>query len=185
MRRLMAVPVLILALGLGGCSSDGDSATPSGPSTGTTSAPTSAPSSAPSSGGPSAGASQGAGVWGAYYDCLGAQGLKLQDREGGQKRVDKDANTAEQITAAEKACAPKVPNRPRVDPARLAVAEKMSACMREKGVTDYPDPDPATGAVPLTGTLADRMKSDAKVIAALKACAPTAGGGNGGTVVGG
>ncbi|MEW1694149.1 hypothetical protein [Streptomyces sp. NPDC091278] len=177
MRRLMAVPALILALGLGGCSSGGDSATPSTPSTGASAAPT--------SGAPSAGASGGAADWAAYYDCLGAQGVELQESEGGEKRVDKDANTAEVLASAEKACAAKQPGRPKPGASRLEAAGKTAACMREKGVTDYPDPDPATGEIPLTGALADRMKSDPKVIAALKACAPSVGSGDGGTVVGG
>ncbi|MER8231261.1 hypothetical protein [Streptomyces sp. NPDC094049] len=177
MRRLMAVPVLILALGLGGCSSGGDSASPSTPGTGTSGAPT--------SGAPSAGASGGTADWAAYYDCLGARGVKLQESEGGEKRVDKDANTAEALATAEKACAAKQPGRPKPDASRLEAAGKTAACMREKGVTDYPDPDPATGEIPLTGAFADRMKSDPKVIAALKACAPSVGSGDGGTVVGG
>lgn len=180
MRRLMALPVLILALGLGGCSSDGDGATRSEPSTGASSAP-----AAPSSATPSAGASQGSADWAAYYDCLGTQGLKLQDTGGGQKRVDKDANKPDAIAAAEKACAAKLPARGKVDPARLDAARKISACVRKEGVADYPDPDPATGEVALTGALAERMKGDPKVIEALKACSPKGAGGDGGTVVGG
>ncbi|MBB4983756.1 MULTISPECIES: hypothetical protein [Streptomyces] len=180
----MALPVLILALGLGGCSSDGDGATRSEPSTGASSAPA-APSAAAPSADPSAGASQGAADWAAYYDCLGAQGLKLQDTGGGQKRVDKDANKPDAIAAAERACAAKLPARGKVDPARLEAAEKLSACMRKEGVADYPDPDPATGEVALAGALAERVKGDPKVIEALKACSPKGTGGDGGTVVGG
>ncbi|MEU7020533.1 hypothetical protein ABZ990_07715 [Streptomyces sp. NPDC046203] len=174
----MAVPVLILALGLGGCSSDGDGAPRSAPNTDKTSA---AP--AETSAAPSAGASPDTAAWAAYYDCLGAQGLKLQDKHG-EKHVDKDANTNEAIAAAEKQCAAKMPGPAKPDSASLEAAKKVSACVREKGVTDYPDPDPATGDVPLSGDLATRMKSDPKVIAALKACSPTAVG-SGGTVVGG
>ncbi|WP_051845617.1 hypothetical protein [Streptomyces globisporus] len=173
----MALPVLVLALGLGGCSSDGDGATRSEPSTGA--------SSAPSSATPSSGASQGTADWAAYYDCLGAQGLKLQDTGGGEKRVDKDANKPEAIAAAEKACAAKQPGKGQADPAKLEAARKLSACMRKEGVADYPDPDPATGEVALDGALGERMKGDPKVIAALKACGPKAAGGDGGTVVGG
>ncbi|MFF5281937.1 hypothetical protein [Streptomyces sp. NPDC013171] len=180
----MALPVLILALGLGGCSSDGDGATRSEPSTGASSAPA-APSAAAPSADPSAGASQGAADWAAYYDCLGAQGLKLQDTGGGQKRVDKDANKPDAIAAAERACAAKLPARGKADPARLEAAEKLSACMRKEGVADYPDPDPATGEVALAGALAERVKGDPKVIEALKACSPKGTGGDGGTVVGG
>ncbi|MER5204997.1 hypothetical protein [Streptomyces sp. NPDC002825] len=170
----MAVPVLILALGLGGCSSDGDGATRSEPSTGSSSA----------SAAPSSGASQGSADWAAYYDCLDAQGLKLQDT-GGEKRVDKDANKPEAIAAAEKACAGKQPGKGQVDPARLEAAKKLSACMRKEGIADYPDPDPATGEVALDGDLGARMKGDPKVVEALKACGPKAAGGDGGTVVGG
>ncbi|MFF8375153.1 hypothetical protein ACF07V_03330 [Streptomyces sp. NPDC015661] len=176
----MALPVLILALGLGGCSSDGDGATRSEPSTGASSAPASSPSATPS-----AGASRGTADWAAYYDCLGAQGLKLQDTAGGEKRVDKDANKPDAIVAAEKACVAKLPARGPVDPARLEAAKKLSACMREEGIADYPDPDPATGEVALDGDLGARMKGDPKVIEALKACGPKAAGGDGGTVVGG
>ncbi|MEU8539559.1 hypothetical protein AB0C52_06080 [Streptomyces sp. NPDC048717] len=175
----MAVPLLILALGLGGCSSDGDGAPRSAPSTGKTSAAPAEPSAAPS-----AGASPDAAAWAAYYDCLGAQGLKLQDTKAGEKRVDKDANTSEAVAAAEKQCAAKRPGPSKPDAARLEEAKQVSACVREKGITDYPDPDPATGDVPLSGDLATRMKSDPKVVAALKACSPAAAG-SGGTVVGG
>ncbi|MFC9393218.1 hypothetical protein ACFTWS_08655 [Streptomyces sp. NPDC057027] len=180
----MALPVLILALGLGGCSSDGDGATRSEPSTGASSAPA-APSSAAPSADPSAGASQGAADWAAYYDCLGAQGLKLQDTGGGQKRVDKDGNKPDAIAAAERTCAAKLPARGQVDPARLEAAKKLSACMRKEGIADYPDPDPATGEVALDGDLGAKMKGDPKVVEALKACSPKGAGGDGGTVVGG
>ncbi|MGW8768474.1 hypothetical protein ACWGN5_39040 [Streptomyces sp. NPDC055815] len=176
----MAVPVLILALGLGGCSSDGDGAARSQPSTGNSSA-----SAAPSSATPSSGASRDVADWAAYYDCLGAQGLTLQDTGSGEKRVDKDANKPEAIAAAEKACAGKQPGKGQVDPARLDTARQLSACMRKEGIADYPDPDPATGEAPLDGDLGKRMKSDPKVIEALKACHPTAPGADGGTVEGG
>ncbi|MFF9849705.1 hypothetical protein [Streptomyces litmocidini] len=172
----MAVPVLVLALGLGGCSSDGDGATRSEPSTAKTTSASAAPSAAPS---------DGAGDWAAYYDCLGARGLALQDGEGGEKRVDKDANKPEAIAAAEKACAAKQPGKGQADPAKREAARKLSACMRKEGVADYPDPDPVTGEVALDGALGERMKGDPEVIAALKACGPKAAGADGGTVVGG
>ncbi|MFF0478368.1 hypothetical protein [Streptomyces sp. NPDC004284] len=168
----MAAPVLIIALGLGGCSNGGDGATRSEPSTANPSAT------------PSAGASSAAAGWSAYYDCLGAQGIELQDG-GGEKRVDKDANTSEAIGAAEKACKALLPGKEPVDPARLAEAGKFAACMREKGVADYPDPDPATGETPMKGDLGARLKGDPEAIEALKACGPKAGGADGGTVVGG
>ncbi|MFF0423174.1 hypothetical protein ACFYUJ_02025 [Streptomyces sp. NPDC004520] len=174
----MAAPVLIVALGIGGCSSGGDGATPPAPSTATPAA-----SAAPSAT-PSAGASSAAAGWSAYYDCLGAQGLKLQG-SGGVRRVDKDANTSEAIGAAEKACRSLLPGKEPLDPARLAEARKFTACMREKGIADYPDPDPATGDIPVEGGLGARLKSDPKVIAALRECHPTAPAADGGTVEGG
>ncbi|MBD0707168.1 hypothetical protein BU197_01650 [Streptomyces sp. CBMA291] len=170
----MAVPVLLLALGLGGCASEGDSAAPATPSS-------AAPAPGPA---PSSGASQDPAVWAAYYDCLGAQGLKLQD-VGGQKRVDKDANTGEAVTSAERTCAAKLPTRPTAAPDRVEAARKHAVCVRAKGVGDYPDPDPTTGDTPLEGPIADKVKSDPQVIAALKACDPTAGQAESGTVVGG
>ncbi|MCZ0980796.1 hypothetical protein O1L60_22410 [Streptomyces diastatochromogenes] len=133
---------------------------------------------------PSPRASSVAAGWSAYYDCLGAQGLKLQDNGDG-KRVDKDANTNEAIGAAEKACRPLLPGKEPIDPARLAEARKFTACMREKGIVDYPEPDPATGDIPVEGELGARLKSDPKVIAALRECHPAAPAADGGTVEGG
>ena len=50
---------------------------------------------------------------------------------------------------------------------------EFSACMREKGIKDYPDPDPETGEV-RDGAEADH-KGDANFVAAAQACGTGSG----------
>ncbi|MFF2779538.1 hypothetical protein ACFVU3_32150 [Streptomyces sp. NPDC058052] len=90
-----------------------------------------------------------------YYRCLEANGLVLEKRDDGQLRVDKDANELAAMTEAEAKCRDKLPTgAPRstatVPAAFLAKSQKLSACVRENGYPEYPDPDPATGEANLT-----------------------------------
>jgi hypothetical protein len=59
---------------------------------------------------------------------------------GGQQ-----AATDEKTTAALEACRAYMPNGGELtkpDPQRLEQARKFAQCMREHGITDFPDPDP-------------------------------------------
>ncbi|MFC9296100.1 hypothetical protein ACFTWH_12140 [Streptomyces sp. NPDC057011] len=87
----------------------------------------------------------------AYYDCLGDNGVKITHADGGAPRVDKDdPSVKDKLPAAQEACKDKVPpapSAPPADPKRLAAALAESKCLREQGVSWYPDPDPVTGKI--------------------------------------
>ncbi|MDX3539970.1 hypothetical protein PV721_37785 [Streptomyces sp. MB09-01] len=88
----------------------------------------------------------------AYYRCLETNGVPLEKRDDGQLRVDKDKNDAAVEAAAEAKCADRLlsPQAPRQAPAEFVAKAKMvSACIRENGYPDYPDPDPVTADVHL------------------------------------
>lgn len=86
----------------------------------------------------------------AYYRCLEKNGLVLETPSPGQLRVDKDKNTDQAAAAeAEEKCRDlqkAIPDAP-VSEESLAAAREVSACVRQKGFEDYPDPDPKTGEV--------------------------------------
>ncbi|WP_371617365.1 hypothetical protein [Streptomyces sp. NBC_00454] len=87
----------------------------------------------------------------AYYDCLRDHGVKLTHTDYGAPRVDKDDQSARaNLPAAQVACEDKVPPRPspqQADAKTLAAARAQSKCLREQGVSWYPDPDPVTGEI--------------------------------------
>lgn len=87
----------------------------------------------------------------AYYDCLADHGVKLTRTDYGAPRVDKDDESAKaNMPAAQEACADQAPPRPSprpADPSVLAAARAESQCLREQGVSWYPDPDPVTGNI--------------------------------------
>ncbi|MFR9676308.1 hypothetical protein [Streptomyces sp. TR06-5] len=120
----------------------------------------------------------------AYYRCLGDNGLVLETPNPGQIRVDKDANTDKDVAmAAEEECRPlldAIPDAP-VSEEALETARDVSACVREKGFEDYPDPDPSTGEV---DPGAAGVPENPELRAALSDCRPE-GTGTGDTVVGG
>ncbi|MET8129169.1 hypothetical protein ABZV67_32695 [Streptomyces sp. NPDC005065] len=120
----------------------------------------------------------------AYYRCLEQNGLVLEAPNPGQLRVDKDKNTDEAVAmaAAEKCrdLQKAIPDAP-VSEESLAAAREVSACVREKGFDDYPDPDPKTGEVDLE---AAGVSEDPELRVALHDCRPT-NAGVGDAVVGG
>ncbi|MET9962042.1 hypothetical protein ABZ128_23815 [Streptomyces sp. NPDC006326] len=86
----------------------------------------------------------------AYFDCLKGQGVKITHTDYGAPRVDKDDPSAKKLPAAQEACKDKVPPPHSPEPAApevLAAARAESECLREQGVTWYPDPDPVTGDI--------------------------------------
>lgn len=112
----------------------------------------------------------------AYYRCLESNGVILQTPMPGQLRVDKDRNSDAAVTdAAEKACEAELAAIPKtgVSDQELAAERAISACVREKGFKDFPDPDPQTGEVDLD---AAGMTDDPDLRVALRDCSPAAKG---------
>ncbi|MEU9172091.1 hypothetical protein AB0D34_30575 [Streptomyces sp. NPDC048420] len=113
----------------------------------------------------------------AYYSCLEKNGLTLETTDAGEPRVDKDKNDESAVPAAERKCkdllpAP-APAASAISDKELAAARELSACVREKGIADYPDPNPTTGEVPQDAAAA--AKSDPDLLAALQECTPGSG----------
>lgn len=83
----------------------------------------------------------------AYHDCLKKQGVAIVYTDYGAPRVDKSKPWNDE---AHRVCAPMLPPPPKpqpAEPARVAAAQKESACLRAEGVSWYPDPDPVTGQI--------------------------------------
>jgi hypothetical protein len=77
------------------------------------------------------------------------------------------------VDAAMAACNKFMPNggRPeKMDPAQLEQARQMSQCMRDHGITNFPDPDP-NGRLMIDGNKVGSGPGDPKFDAADKACA--------------
>lgn len=113
----------------------------------------------------------------AYYRCLEDQGIPLDTTEDGVLRVRKGKDNNAAILAAEKKCVRLQPSLT-ADPVAeedMARAKKLSACLREHGVKDYPDPGPG-GDAPLSNELAHAMKTNPDYRKANRACDPRAEG---------
>ncbi|MET9518409.1 hypothetical protein [Streptomyces sp. NPDC002994] len=120
----------------------------------------------------------------AYFDCLKDNGLTLETTDGGELRVEKGTNSDAKTIAAEKKCvdlrpAPTVSALPKD---QLAKARELSACIREKGIKNYPDPD-KNGNVQLSAELAKSLKANPDFPKAEQECQPDSSDGD--TVVGG
>ncbi|MBT2397064.1 hypothetical protein [Streptomyces sp. ISL-100] len=120
----------------------------------------------------------------AYFDCLKDNGLTLETTDGGEPRVEKGTNSDAATIAAEKKCVdlrsePTVSALPKD---QLAKARELSACIREKGIKNYPDPD-AKGNVQLSAELAKSLKANPDFPKAEQECQPDSSDGD--TVVGG
>jgi hypothetical protein len=127
-----------------------------------------------------------------YAECLHQQGLVMEnytaDDGSTQSRPDKHKNDIARIEAATRACESQRPEQIQGTAPAAADIEAMrryAACIRSKGVPDYPDPDPATGQPPLSDDLARRIKENPAMRTAMEACRnvlpqSTSGGVNGG-----
>lgn len=162
----LAAGALLLGLALTGCAPSGSSGVASqggGSPTGTTE--------------PDAGTAQGDGV--KFAACMREHGVDVPDPEqaGGPGQdsggvrfgVPKDADQAA-VQEAMDACRQHLPNGgepPRLDPEELAQAREFSACMREHGIEDFPDPNPDGGIV----VEGDAIDVDDEFRAAQEACA--------------
>ncbi|MGY5060888.1 hypothetical protein ACWDFR_43735 [Streptomyces sp. 900105755] len=114
----------------------------------------------------------------AYYRCLEKQGMALEVTDSGHLRVDKDkaaAAGAAKQQAAEDKCRSKLPGstQPKASADVVEAARKITACFRENGVPEYPDPDPRTAEIKLSDELAAKVKRDFAEVAAK--CSPADG----------
>ncbi|MFJ6480959.1 MULTISPECIES: hypothetical protein [unclassified Streptomyces] len=119
----------------------------------------------------------------AYYRCLEANGVTLEKRDDGQLRVDKDKYDAAVETKAQAKCADLLPGREAAAPApadAVAKAKKFSACVRENGFPNYPDPDPKTAVVELTAEEQPTYATATFQLAARKCSSDASGGAVGG-----
>ncbi|MEU8627653.1 hypothetical protein [Streptomyces sp. NPDC048669] len=109
----------------------------------------------------------------AYYRCLEDQGIALETTNDGMLRVRKGKDNNAAILAAEKKCAGLQPSPATASATEedMVRARKLSACLREHGVKDYPDPGPG-GDAPLSAELAHAMKTDPDYRKANRACDP-------------
>jgi hypothetical protein len=102
---------------------------------------------------------------------LAAPGAAGNQEGGGGARVqgthgpnDPQGPTKEQIDKATEACRQYAPNGgepPSLDPAQVEQERKYAQCMREHGVTDFPDPD-ANGAITVNASAGSGLDPDSK-----------------------
>ncbi|GLZ75980.1 hypothetical protein Afil01_07870 [Actinorhabdospora filicis] len=115
----------------------------------------------------------------AYARCMREHGIDMPDPEPG-KGVDlsvPDGMDPQVVEAANQECKKFMPNGgepPKLSAEQLEKNRQYAKCMREHGLPDFPDPDPETGGISLSGRQFD--PNDPGFQAADKTC-----GGPGGT----
>ncbi|MER5761982.1 hypothetical protein [Streptomyces sp. NPDC002082] len=82
-----------------------------------------------------------------FYTCMQQHGMTVSYGENGAPHIVEKESP--QYPEAQKACLSLLPSPSPVQasPQELAAARKSSACMRERGISWYPDPNPVTGEV--------------------------------------
>jgi hypothetical protein len=165
---LTATPLLVLFFGVVGCSGADD-----GPGVATA--------------GKSAGAGRPQGdddQAQKYAACMHDQGVVMKDTSEGTAEVDKEKTSIEKIMSATEKCRalqPAASAPPLLSPDDIDKRGRYAACVREHGLSAYPDPNPQTGESELSDALARRIKTDPKAHKALEACRnllPRTGGGS-------
>jgi len=125
-----------------------------------------------------------------YLTCMRRSGVVMLDQltPEGLPQIDKNKSAVEAVTRGLSSCRSLLPVATRSGGPAAADVEKLRAyaiCLRAHGVPEYPDPDPATGAVQMDDALSAEVKGDPDLSRAMSACL-TAGAGSGDTgVVGG
>jgi hypothetical protein len=99
----------------------------------------------------------------------------MEDPEpGGGVQLRLRGSDPAKTDAAMAKCRHLMPNggeMPKADPARIEKARQYSKCMRDNGVTNFPDPDPETGGIMLrAGPDSGLNPNDPKFQAAQKTC---------------
>lgn len=123
-----------------------------------------------------------------YAQCLRDAGVTLLQDADGPPQIDKEATPMSTLQAATEECRLLAPVATAPEPVSAADLEQrrlFSACLRENGVPDYPDPDPQTGEADLGEELARRLKTDAAFAQAQETCRDTLPPAVEGDVVGG
>ncbi|WP_405856519.1 hypothetical protein OG361_23475 [Streptomyces sp. NBC_00090] len=120
MRRSPAIPLLLVALALTGCTAEAARA-PIEPVD---------------------------AAYAAHTECLGKHGVELKEKSAGVWVVDKGVIDHKAMLAAQEECKSLLPTELPVDQEALKVGKQISECYRRNGYPDYPDPDPKTGEVP-------------------------------------
>jgi len=205
MRRTGPLALVILGIGLlaaacGGGSPPGVASI--GSTTPTTVAVPSGGGSTGQGGGSGGGASKvtsgGVGMGGlsvAFSACMRAHGIAGFPDPDSQGNVQFNVSgalnpTSSKFEAAQQACASTLPAgssgkapSPAEQAERLAAALKFSECMRNHGITDYPDPRVEGGAISMSlkaqGGASDLNPSSPQFQAAQKACSSLLGKGPG------
>lgn len=91
-----------------------------------------------------------------FARCMRENGVDMPDPKGGRVEIRASAKPAgpggpeesTEVEAAQKKCAHLMPNGgkpPKPKPEELAKMRAMSACMRDNGISEFPDPDPDGG----------------------------------------
>ena len=133
---------LVATLALGGCGAGGDEPKVASVNGGR-------PSSAP--------AADEAGQRRQFTQCMREAGVDVPDpgADGmiavpAQKAGEGETPESRKMEAAMEKCHKLLPNGgepPKMTPEDVAKLRDMAKCMRDNGVPDFPDPDPATGAL--------------------------------------
>jgi hypothetical protein len=111
-----------------------------------------------------------------FAACMRQHGVNMPDPDPNSKDItvpegDKTKNNAA-IQACQHLLGNKMGGRPSA--AQLAKLRKYSACMRSHGIADFPDPDPATGALTLSKQSgSDINPNDPRFQQAEQACSQT------------
>lgn len=128
-----------------------------------------------------------------YAQCLQSQGLVMEQftAEDGttQSRPDKERNDISKVTTAAEACKDKLPTETGTGDNTLTAEDienrrKYSACIREKGVPEFPDPDARTGEFVMNDELSRRVKENPAMRTAMEACRDKLPGDTGGVIGG-
>ncbi|MFC5748576.1 hypothetical protein [Actinomadura rugatobispora] len=115
-----------------------------------------------------------------FARCMRANGVDMPDPDaegrvsirhsGPPTRIDEKMKTAQQK------CRHLMPNGgkpPKPKPEQLAKMRAESKCMRENGVPDFPDPDPASGGIAIKARKGGGLDPDSQTFKnAQKKCAP-------------
>jgi hypothetical protein len=128
-----------------------------------------------------------------YADCLRDKGLVLEEytAEDGLTRVrpDKAKNDVQAIADATAACTDHLPtgesSPATVSAEDIAARQRYAACIRDHGVSEFPDPDPVTGDFTMDDATAAQVKDHPSMRTAMEACRSILPGGNESGVVGG
>ncbi|MFC9705114.1 hypothetical protein ACFTWD_30975 [Streptomyces sp. NPDC056943] len=144
MRRSLAIPLLLAALAITGCTAEPEASA---------SAPVDPIDAA----------------YAPHNKCLGENGVKLKEKSPGVWDVDKTAiGDGKVMLAAQEKCEHLLPGKLPVDQVALKKAREAAECYRRNGYPEWPDPDPETGEFP------PGPETDMNDSAVMRECMPVA-----------